>query len=154
MLKINLLPGAAARAAGESKAAAGDLRTFAVGMSIMLVLLAAGIMIFHSSQTKVLDSVTSANNQRELAVRQIKQRVADHPRVRNFRNLGMIWAFEADGGAPDFARRLFAAALDREVLLRPIGDTVYFMPPYVIDDAQSALLVDATLDALDAVLKD
>lgn len=82
MLKINLLPGAPPRAAGESKAVAGDLRTFAVGMSIMLILLAAGIMIFHSSQTKVLDNVTAANNQRDTAVRQIKQRVADHPRVR------------------------------------------------------------------------
>jgi len=82
MLKINLSPTAPPRASSESTQAAGDLRTFMVGMSIMLVLLAAAIMIFHSSQTKVLDSLIAANSQRELAVRQIQQRVADHPRVR------------------------------------------------------------------------
>ncbi|MBL8680708.1 MAG: PilN domain-containing protein [Myxococcales bacterium] len=83
MLKVNLLPNAPSRAGGEKQAAAGDLRTFALGMSIMLVLLAAGIMIFHSSQTKVLDNSVAANNQRDLAVKQIKRRVADHPRVRS-----------------------------------------------------------------------
>jgi adenosylmethionine---8-amino-7-oxononanoate aminotransferase len=74
--------------------------------------------------------------------------------VRNFRNLGMIWAFEVDCEDTAFGRRLFNAALERELLLRPIGTTVYFMPPYILDDAQVAHLVDATLDALHAVLKD
>lgn len=100
------------------------------------------------------DGVIAANRARTAALTARARALADHPRVRNFRNLGMIWAFEADGGAPDFARRLFTAALAREVLLRPIGNTVYFMPPYVIDDAQCAHLVDATRDALDAVLQD
>jgi adenosylmethionine-8-amino-7-oxononanoate aminotransferase len=100
------------------------------------------------------DGVVEANRLRSAGLTRRAQGLATHPRVRNFRNLGMIWAFEVDGGAPDFARRLFAAALEREVLLRPIGNTVYFMPPYVIDDAQAGHLVDATLDALHAVLKD
>jgi type IV pilus assembly protein PilN len=39
-------------------------------------------MVFHSSQTKVLDTAVAGNNQREAAVRSIKARVADHPRVR------------------------------------------------------------------------
>ena len=39
---------------------------------------------------------------------------------------------------PTSRRRAFALALERGVLLRPIGNTVYFMPPYVIDDAQFA----------------
>lgn len=83
MLKVNLMPGAPPRAGGDKQAAAaGDLRMFAIGMSLMLVFLAAGIMIFHSSQTKVLDSNVAANNQRDAAVKQIKRRVADHPRVR------------------------------------------------------------------------
>lgn len=83
MLKVNLLPGAPPRAGGVQQSGGGDLRTFAIAMSVMLVLLAAGIMIFHSSQTKVLDTAIAANNQREAAVRSIKARVADHPRVRS-----------------------------------------------------------------------
>ena len=37
------------------------------------------------------------------------------------------------------------------MLLRPIGNTVYFMPPYVVDDAQFALLVDAGLAIVQAL---
>ena len=29
------------------------------------------------------------------------------------------------------------------MLLRPIGNTVYFMPPYIVEDAEFALLVEA-----------
>ena len=69
--------------------------------------------------------------------------LAHDPRVRDFRHLGMIWAFEVPSAEPAFAQRAFEIALSRGVLLRPIGNTVYFMPPYVIDDEDFALLVDA-----------
>jgi adenosylmethionine-8-amino-7-oxononanoate aminotransferase len=36
-------------------------------------------------------------------------------------------------------------------LLRPIGNTVYFMPPYVIDEEEIALLATRTLDTLNAL---
>ncbi len=52
----------------------------------------------------------------------------------------------------DFGRRFADAALDRGALLRPIGATLYFMPPYIIDDGEAVHLRDAALDALDAVL--
>ena len=56
----------------------------------------------------------------------------------------MIWAFEVQTSAPHFARSFHAAALECELLLRPLGNTVYFMPPYVIDDAEIGLLVERT----------
>ena len=77
--------------------------------------------------------------------------VRAHPRVRDFRHRGMLWAFEVEGAAADFPRRYFAAAMKRGVLLRPIGTTVYFMPPYVLDDASGAFLADAALAALEDV---
>jgi adenosylmethionine-8-amino-7-oxononanoate aminotransferase len=36
--------------------------------------------------------------------------------------------------------------LRRELLLRPIGRTLYFMPPYVVTDDEFAALVDGALD--------
>ena len=78
--------------------------------------------------------------------------LAAHPRVRHWRNRGMIWAFDVDSADPLFSRRLFAAALARGLLLRPIGRTVYFMPPYVIDAAGIDFLLRQTLAALDEVL--
>lgn len=79
------------------------------------------------------------------------QAIAHHPRVSHFRNTGMIWAFDVATEDPDFPRRFFAAALERELLLRPLGNTVYFMPPYVIGDAEIESLVSGTRALLDAV---
>jgi adenosylmethionine-8-amino-7-oxononanoate aminotransferase len=45
----------------------------------------------------------------------------------------------------DFAQRCFASALQHEILLRPMGNTVYFMPPYVINEAEIDMLVARTL---------
>ena len=76
------------------------------------------------------------------------QELARLPAVRNFRHLGMIWAFEADTTDPGFARRMFTEALARGLLLRPIGNTVYFMPPYVIDEGEIDHLIEGTRAAL------
>ena len=76
--------------------------------------------------------------------------LAQHPRVRNFRRTGMIWAFEVDSDASRFAPAFHRCALERELLLRPIGNTVYFMPPYVIEDDEMQLLSERTLQCLDA----
>ncbi|KMN82334.1 adenosylmethionine-8-amino-7-oxononanoate aminotransferase [Chromobacterium sp. LK11] len=73
------------------------------------------------------------------------------PDVRDFRHRGMIWAFEVDTTRADFAQACFAAMLRRGCLLRPIGNTVYFMPPYTITDEEMAFLIaaaEATLEEL------
>ena len=67
----------------------------------------------------------------------------DQPGVRNLRRLGMIWAFEVETDEPQFARLAFESALADGALLRPIDNTVYFMPPYVIEDEDFATLVKA-----------
>ena len=65
----------------------------------------------------------------------------------------MIWAFDVDTDDAEFARNFHAAALERELLLRPIGNTVYFMPPYVINDREIDMLVTRTLEILDVLFK-
>ena len=96
------------------------------------------------------DDVIENNRAKRSALTAAAAPIARHPRVRNFRNTGMIWAFEVDTADDAFARNFHQAALARGVLLRPIGNTVYFMPPYVIDEDEIAWLVAATLAALDA----
>jgi adenosylmethionine-8-amino-7-oxononanoate aminotransferase len=54
------------------------------------------------------------------------------PAVRDLRNLGMVWAFEMAGGA-DQAREVQRQARDRNLLIRPLGATVYLMPPFMLD---------------------
>jgi adenosylmethionine---8-amino-7-oxononanoate aminotransferase len=60
-------------------------------------------------------------------------RFASHARVRNARVLGTVFAFEIDDGVDylnPVSRALHRFALDRGVLLRPLGNTVYLLPPY------------------------
>ena len=76
----------------------------------------------------------------------------EHPHLANARRLGMIWAWDVISDDPLFARRCHRAALDQGLLLRPIGHTLYFMPPYVIDDEAIAHLVRGALAALDSSL--
>lgn len=100
-------------------------------------------------------NVIAANRVKAERMTALSQAIAQHPRVLHFRHCGMIWAFDVADAAPSFSRRLFEAALQRELLLRPIsghtGSTVYFMPPYVIDDDEMALLATRTRELLDTV---
>ncbi len=99
------------------------------------------------------DDVIAANRPRAERLGQLaRERLGGHSAVRHLRQRGMILAFDVDGAPSDFARRFFAAALEHGVLLRPIGNTVYFMPPYVIDEADCRHLVDGAAAALAAAL--
>ncbi len=99
------------------------------------------------------DEVLATNRGRADRLNQLARPLAAHPRVRHFRQRGMIWAFDvADGGA-DFSRRFFRKALEAGLLLRPLGNTVYWMPPYILSEAEEALLASGTLDVLEQVLR-
>jgi adenosylmethionine-8-amino-7-oxononanoate aminotransferase len=95
------------------------------------------------------DDVLAANEGNAARFFRAAAHLAHHRHVRDFRHLGMIWAFEIETAHPDFAARAFELALERGVLLRPIGRTVYFMPPYVIGDAEFARLVEAGMAIAD-----
>ena len=62
-----------------------------------------------------------------------------HPRARNVRVLGTMLALElvseSDGYLNPAGRELHRFALDRGVLLRPLGNTVYVLPPYCSESA-------------------
>ena len=70
----------------------------------------------------------------------------------------MVLAFELtrDGDKatpfPSTARvglKAYRAALARGVVLRPLGDVLYWMPPYCVDEEQLQLLADVTRHAID-----
>jgi adenosylmethionine-8-amino-7-oxononanoate aminotransferase len=82
----------------------------------------------------------------------------DHPHLADVRQAGMMVAFEltqnGDKRTPfPVAQRVglkaYRAALDRGVVLRPLGDVLYWMPPYCVDDEQLALLAETTRAAMD-----
>ncbi len=75
--------------------------------------------------------------------------LADHPHVAEIRQRGMILAIELVKDRvtrtpfPWQERRglrIYRHALENGALLRPIGTTIYFMPPYVIEPPEIGLL--------------
>ncbi|MEO5700118.1 MAG: adenosylmethionine--8-amino-7-oxononanoate transaminase [Casimicrobiaceae bacterium] len=96
------------------------------------------------------DAVIAGNAERAARWSALAAPLASHPKVRDFRHCGMIWAFEVESARTDFARWCFVEGLARGLLLRPIGHTVYFMPPYVTSDADFARLVHGTQAILEA----
>ena len=71
--------------------------------------------------------------------------------VDHLRQRGMITAFDVREPGARFAERFHLAARANGLLMRPIGPTVYLMPPYAIGDAEIDRLVDGTLATLEAV---
>ena len=81
--------------------------------------------------------------------------LSQHPRIRHARRLGMIWAWDVEpdeNASPYFARRYARHAMAHGVVLRPIGQTIYAMPPYVMDAASAGQLARGALAALEATL--
>ena len=108
------------------------------------------------------DAVLEHNRARAAHLDGLLAPLARDERVEHLRRCGMIWAFDVRlhalagdsvrGGGIPFARRYFSAARERGVLLRPIGNTVYLMPPYVLSEDDAAHLAQGALGALDAVV--
>ena len=83
--------------------------------------------------------------------------LAHHPQVKHFRQQGMIWAMDAQVPDPHlaatFSRRFFASALKNELLLRPIGTTVYCMPPYILSEEDAVFLTERLTNVFHEVMQ-
>ncbi|MDP3842265.1 MAG: adenosylmethionine--8-amino-7-oxononanoate transaminase [Oxalobacteraceae bacterium] len=103
------------------------------------------------------DGVLNQNRVRAARLTAALSPLAAHDQVCHFRQRGMIWAFDAvldDAAAAEtFSRRFFSAALEQELLLRPIGNTVYLMPPYILSDDEIDTLAARTRTVFEQVLQ-
>lgn len=105
------------------------------------------------------DAVLARNQATAARMGELALPIASHRHVADVRQTGMIVAFEltcdGDKAAPfDPAHRVglraYCAALELGVVLRPLGDVLYWMPPYCIDEPQLQRLADTTLAAINA----
>ncbi len=97
------------------------------------------------------DDVIAVNRKKAEAFTELMEPLRNHARVQHFRHLGMIWAFDVTDASKGFSRTFAQSVLDQGVLLRPIGRTVYCMPPYVVDIDQMAGMVIAVTNALKGI---
>ena len=95
------------------------------------------------------DKVIQSNYAKSAQLTKMAKVLSQHPKVKDFRNTGMIWAFEINNSDKNFSKNFYRAALDSQLLLRPLGNTVYFMPPYIINESEMHFLVEKTLGLLE-----
>jgi len=78
------------------------------------------------------------------------KRFEDLPNVKEVRQRGFIAAVELEGYDPAerIGLRIYKYALSHEVLLRPLGNVVYFMPPYIVTEAELEKMTDVAYDAI------
>ena len=97
------------------------------------------------------DNVIETNRHKTDFLNQCLQSVRTHPNVRHFRNCGMIWAFEVDNPRPDFTNKFAQMGLERQLLIRPMGNSVYIMPPYIITEEEMEFMAQAVLNILNEI---
>ncbi|WP_419769036.1 MAG: adenosylmethionine--8-amino-7-oxononanoate transaminase [Candidatus Marinarcus sp.] len=87
------------------------------------------------------------NNQKKITfIKEQTQKFKTLSCVAEVRQRGMVCAIELQGF--DTTRRvgleIFQKALKEGVYIRPLGNIIYFMPPYVFTDAQLKKMIDVT----------
>ncbi len=81
-----------------------------------------------------------------------KNKLEKHPKVKNIRQLGVILAFELDVEMErygDVRNRLFKHFMDSGVFLRPLGNTIYILAPFVISNKE----LDKIYQSIEAALE-
>ena len=110
------------------------------------------LAIFNEQPVLASNQTLSAHLGKRLAA------LADHANVADVRQTGMIAAVELVRdrrtreefpAAERRGLRVYLHGLERGVILRPLGNVVYFMPPYCVSTAEIDLMVDAAIEGIE-----
>lgn len=85
---------------------------------------------------------------------QFDEIVKKHPKVARTRQQGIIYALDLKAQTDRYGTlrdRLFAHFMEQGVFLRPLGNTIYILPPYIISDSQLQKVYTSIFSALDLV---
>ncbi|WP_205513337.1 adenosylmethionine--8-amino-7-oxononanoate transaminase [Longitalea arenae] len=87
-------------------------------------------------------------------VQQLKADIRFAKRIKNLRSLGTIMAFEIESGPDGYLNaiglEITRKALEQGVYLRPLGNTVYIMPPYCITQQELEKVYKVIISILEA----
>ena len=102
--------------------------------------------------TEMQNNITRINTQ-HLA---FAQKIKTHPKVKTTRVLGVIFALEikTDGAESYYGTmrtKLYNFFIENGVILRPVGNIVYILPPYVISNEQLERVYKVVEDAVEMV---
>lgn len=98
------------------------------------------------------DNIRRITEQNQVFLKRMKV----HPRVETVRTLGIIFALNVKTAKSadyygDFRNKLYAFFIEQGVILRPVGNTVYIVPPYITTDEQLEIIYQTIEKALEIV---
>lgn len=106
----------------------------------------AAIELFQSKEIQHnIELITKANQT-------FSNELQQHPKVKNVRQLGVILAFDLAVEMErygDMRNKLFSFFMERGVFLRPLGNTIYLLPPFVIKETELEVLYKSIRDCLE-----
>jgi adenosylmethionine---8-amino-7-oxononanoate aminotransferase len=99
------------------------------------------------------DDVIAANRETAAYMAQKLDAFASLPQVGSIRQTGMVAAIDLKGYDPKerIGLKVYEYGLKQGVLLRPLGATVYFMPPYVITREEIDTVMRTAYEAIEAL---
>ncbi|GMR20212.1 MAG: adenosylmethionine--8-amino-7-oxononanoate transaminase [Gammaproteobacteria bacterium] len=109
------------------------------------------------------ENIIERNKQLAYSMGKATESLCMHPHIAEVRQTGMILAIEM---IKDKAKRedypwqerrglqVYRYGLEHEALLRPLGNVVYFMPPYVINEEEIEMLARVAEEGIDLATKD
>jgi len=109
------------------------------------------------------DNVIENNKAKSIYMRQAVAELEDHPHVAEIRQHGMVLAIEMVKNkqtreAYDWKERrglkVYQHGLKNNVLLRPLGNVIYFMPPYIINNDEIDLMARTAIEGINLATAD
>lgn len=88
---------------------------------------------------------------------EFKKRMEQHPRIKEIRVTGVILALEIrrpenEDYYGDFRNRLYDFFIGRGVILRPVGNIIYILPPYIIPEELLANIYETVVLAIEKIV--
>ncbi|MNS36273.1 Adenosylmethionine-8-amino-7-oxononanoate aminotransferase [compost metagenome] len=114
---------------------------------------AAALASMELLQTNEMQANISRVNQKHL---EFLERIKNHPKVSTSRVLGVIFALEikTESSASYYGalrNKLYDFFIENGIILRPVGNIVYILPPYIITDEQLQKVYQVVENALEVV---
>ncbi len=100
------------------------------------------------------ENVIENNRKRSRKMADELERFTTLPNVQEVRQTGMIAAVELQGYDPSerIGLKVYEHGLANGVLLRPLGNVIYFMPPYIIKEKEIETMMQTAFDAIERLL--
>ena len=94
------------------------------------------------------NNVIQNNKSKTALIEEMTQKFKKLPNVAEVRQRGLICAIELKGYSSNqrIGLKVFQEALKHGVYLRPLGNVIYFMPPYIFKHTELKKMIDTTFD--------